>query len=540
VVTGLAIATGIAAFQVSSAGRTRPMRAAALAFVALWALAPAACSTRIPADLLEQGSGRLVDFREGRGANLAVLDRDDRLHLEIDRWWQGENRPNHQRIAAHLPALLHERPERVLVIGIGVGQTPAAFLQHEVATLDAVEIEPALPALIASYFEASWLDDPRVRVVIEDGHSFTAHSERRYDLISLELGQVFRPGVAAFYTEDFYRSARDRLRPGGILSQFLPLPFFTPEHFRRAIATFVAVFPESQLWYNKSELLLIGARDRRLAIEPARLERVVERAREDLRYTHWGGPDHWLERPGNWLGSFLAGPSGLSRLSDGARPYREVHPELDYAASAVSPLDTNELALSELLRAALDPVEDALAAPLAPSEMERALHVRERNLGDLVANALMRQLPALVAGGRLDEARAILERALAANPEKVGALRMLADAHLVDGRPEEAEQAYLAALAIEPADARAILGLAFTRHRMGRVDESLALYARGLRLRPHDAQARNNYGSALAEQDRFAEAEREFEEALRLRPGFADARRNLERVRGAREGAPGS
>ena len=45
--------------------------------------------------------------------------------------WQGQNRKNHQVLAAHIPALLHPDPKSVLVIGLGTGQTARSFLLHD-------------------------------------------------------------------------------------------------------------------------------------------------------------------------------------------------------------------------------------------------------------------------------------------------------------------------------------------------------------------------------------------------------------------------
>jgi hypothetical protein len=45
-------------------------------------------------------------------------------------------------------------------------------------------------------------------------------------------------------------------RSGGIVSQFVPMPFLDAS-FHRVLRTFLAVFPASTLWYNTSELLLI-------------------------------------------------------------------------------------------------------------------------------------------------------------------------------------------------------------------------------------------------------------------------------------------
>lgn len=118
------------------------------------------------------------------------------LQLEIDRWWQGTEQRNHQSVAAHVSLLLHPNPGRVLLVGVGAGQTPARILLHDVERLDCVDLEPAVFAAIRSHFEAGWLEDSRVRTLLTDGRTHLLHGHERYDVVSLELGQPFRPGVA--------------------------------------------------------------------------------------------------------------------------------------------------------------------------------------------------------------------------------------------------------------------------------------------------------------------------------------------------------
>jgi len=108
------------------------------------------------------------------------------------------------------------------------------------------------------------MSDPRVRLITEDGRNLATHTADRYDVISVEVGQVFRPGVASFYTAEFYRRARERLTPTGVFSQFVPIGFLRPDQLRMVVRTFLEVFPQSLLWYNRSELLLIGTRGDRL------------------------------------------------------------------------------------------------------------------------------------------------------------------------------------------------------------------------------------------------------------------------------------
>jgi len=158
--------------------------------------------------------------------------------------------------------------------------------------------------------------------------------------------------VASFYTEEFYRRARERLAPGGILSQFVPVGFLPPETFRSVVATFTRVFPRSTLWYNTAELILMGAASDSFAWDASRVEAKLRdpRIHEDLEYNHWGGAANSLNQPPVLLAGFLAGPRGLSRFSNGAPLCRDDRPTLEYTTSSVDPATTNNevLAVNEL------------------------------------------------------------------------------------------------------------------------------------------------------------------------------------------------
>ena len=162
---------------------------------------------------------------------------------------------------AYPNAFAPESKEYVLVVGAGTGQTPSRFLMYNIDRLDCVDIEPTLFEFIHDHFDSEWMEDERVKLISEDGLNYLNHSDTMYDVIAIEVGQIFRPGIAFFYTADFYHRSRQRLRPGGLLTQLVSLPSLTTDQFRGVIRTFLDAFPQSVLWYNSSDLLLIGVND---------------------------------------------------------------------------------------------------------------------------------------------------------------------------------------------------------------------------------------------------------------------------------------
>ncbi len=126
-ITGVSLSLGITAWWTLETRPSRRLRASwVLVSLLLWGAIPYFCQTRLPRDFLAS-EGTLVDYREGIGANVSVIRKADVLYLEINRMWQGQDRKNHQVMAAHIPALLHPDPKSVLVIGLGTGQTGAVF-----------------------------------------------------------------------------------------------------------------------------------------------------------------------------------------------------------------------------------------------------------------------------------------------------------------------------------------------------------------------------------------------------------------------------
>ena len=65
------------------------------------------------------------------------------------------------------------------------------------------------------------LRDPRVHAVVADGRNFLFTTARRYDVISSEPSNPWIGGLASLFSEEFFRAAQGRLRPGGIMIQWI-------------------------------------------------------------------------------------------------------------------------------------------------------------------------------------------------------------------------------------------------------------------------------------------------------------------------------
>ncbi|MBU8869370.1 MAG: fused MFS/spermidine synthase [Gemmatimonadales bacterium] len=542
IITGLGLAAGLVALFLLEPGfgRGNLMTRATAGALALgiWILVPITAGSRLPADYLGK-SGQLIDFAEGRCTTLAAVRSEDQTTLQINNLWQGSSLKGHQIMAAHVPSLLHPDPQKVLVIGVGVGQTAGRFLLHDVDRLDCVDIERDIFPFIVRHFDSDWMTDPRVQLIPDDGRTYMAHCPESYDIISVEVGQVFRPGVDVFYTREFYAAAAERLNPGGLVAQFVSLSFFQQPEFASVLATFLDVFPHAVLWYNTQELLLIGGRDSQPKLDLKRLtDALKDKAlHRDLAWSHWGGSGFFLNQPGTLLGGFLTGSEGLARLATGGSLYNDDHPALAYATTGVQPGDRLEKQLVPLLKAVLAPFElvvENFPPGIDPSEskvMKLAAETRHWNLGDVLASGLLGQVTDQQSQLDLRATLSLLRKALEQNPHSRLALFNSGKAFLLAGRMEQAEPLLAQAVKLRPdlGMGRRELGLVLLQ--TDRPAEALGHLEAAVSALPEDFASHNYLGTALAITGNLPRAIAEFERALEIQPGEASVLANLRRAR---------
>ena len=129
------------------------------------------------------------------------------------------------KMMVHLPmAFLARPPQNALVVCFGMGTSFRSALSWGVPTT-AVELVPSVPRLVGFYHQdgPDLLVSPLARVVIDDGRRLLERTPEAYDVITIDPPPpVEAAGSGLLYSKQFYALARARLRPGGILQQWLP------------------------------------------------------------------------------------------------------------------------------------------------------------------------------------------------------------------------------------------------------------------------------------------------------------------------------
>ncbi len=400
----------------------------------------------------------------------------------------------YMRALAHVPLLSIDRPEAVLVIGFGVGNTAhAATLHPSIRRVEVADLSRGIleHAGLFSEVNRDVLSDPRVAVYVNDGrHHLQMQQPASFDLITLEPPPIAYAGVAALYSTEFYALARSRLKSGGYLSQWLPAYQVPAPVTLAMVRAFVDVFPQTVLISGaEADLLLLGVNDSRIQIDPARVAGLLANApgvQADLQRLDLGTVREIV-------GAFVGSAGTLAQATRDITPVSDDRPIQEYGVSSL--LDFGE------------------AVPASIVDLRQ----------------VAAWCPACFVGGKpapgvegLDTYLALTDRAYRAPPLDVARARNLAEQH---GRVV-AGSAYLGALVPESADVHNILGIALADR--GRIDEAIAEFREALRLDPGSAQTHWHLGAALAYRGARDEAVDHLRQSVRLDPTNANARHDLE------------
>ncbi|MDJ0522901.1 MAG: hypothetical protein QNJ90_12605 [Planctomycetota bacterium] len=198
----------------------------------------------------------------------------------------------YMRMLGHLPAVLAKDPQNAMVIAFGTGTTAGAVAQHkDVKRLEVVEVSSAVLDLATYFTEANRfvLDDDRVEVVRDDGRNALLLHEPDLDVITLEPLMPYSPAGFPFYTREFYELARDRLREGGVLCQWIPVHAMPVGLYAAFLRAFYEVFPDGTLWFFEQSTALIGRKGTATPDRMTVLDR-LHAVREDLAQAGFADP----------------------------------------------------------------------------------------------------------------------------------------------------------------------------------------------------------------------------------------------------------
>jgi spermidine synthase len=282
-----------------------------------------------------------------------------------------------QLMCAHLPLLLHDKPTDVLVVGLASGISVGAVATHPVERIRVVEIEKAMIPAARLFAETNnhVLDDERVTISVNDARNELEFSPASYDVIINEPSNPWMTVASNLFTEEFFRMARTRVRPGGIFSQWIQTYYLPPEDMRSIIAAFSAAFPHVMLFetIDGVDLLLLGSEDP-LALDLEAIEGRMGELPVRMDLARVG-----MRRPLDVLGLFRMGPAEVEALVDGAPRNTDDNARVEFSAPKTLGMLTIDENLSMIRKYQADILRYIEPQVTEPEERDRIrLYLAER------------------------------------------------------------------------------------------------------------------------------------------------------------------
>jgi hypothetical protein len=185
-----------------------------------------------PYQLLERGPGE---------HGLTTIRAAGHYFQRIHDFAACERDPKRQWIAAYyaFPYRVHERPDRVAVVGAGTGNDVAMAVRMGAGYVDAIEIDPAILAVGSRFHPDDPYHNPHVQPIVNDARSFLRTCPDSYDMIVyglLDSHTLLSHGSnvrldSFVYTVEAFKEARARLTDEGTLS--LAFCVMSPEQGRK-------------------------------------------------------------------------------------------------------------------------------------------------------------------------------------------------------------------------------------------------------------------------------------------------------------------
>ncbi|HEY2990586.1 MAG TPA: fused MFS/spermidine synthase [Candidatus Binatia bacterium] len=400
----------------------------------------------LPTDSLrleEMHRDRVIYYREGLTATVSVHQtHSDYRYFKTNGKVDGSyGDALTMLMTGYVPMLLHPDAQQVAVIGLGTGMTVKAVGTFPaVKRIDVLEIEPAIVEAAAFFAEKNGniLRDKRVRVIPTDGRNYLMAVPKRYDLIISEPSNPWIAGIASLFTRDFYATARQKLSPDGVFTQWIHDYSMSPDDLRMVLRTFSESFPHVSFWnLQESDFLLIGSLKEQQFDYP-RLEKLLsgsETLQSDLR-------DLGLSDLYAVLGFYRMGRKELLALAEGADYNTDDNARLEFSAPRSLGRST-----SDLNRKIIDPF---VAAPPWKGDPPWAAPARHH----------YGFAQALHASGWEDRALAEVQRAIALEPRDADYQLLRAQILVAKEKTGEAAKAAEAVLALDRSKMKKVLTLA--------------------------------------------------------------------------------
>lgn len=203
----------------------------------------------------------IIKAWEGSDCTVSVVRGNDGLAIKInsDYGLGSTNGRIGQACQAEIPLMLKPDAKSVFFLGMGTGISAGAALSDRFPHVERVVTCELSPNVIAASKEFmtnvdgvdltnGLFTDPRSTVLTEDGRHYLMATKEKFDIINADLFVPYHTGAGSLYTTEHFESVEQRLKPGGIFVQWVPVYQVTDFEFHVIGRTMLEVFDQVSIW----------------------------------------------------------------------------------------------------------------------------------------------------------------------------------------------------------------------------------------------------------------------------------------------------
>jgi spermidine synthase len=219
---------------------------------------------------------------------------------------------------------------KVAVIGVGGGFDILTALHFKASEITGIEVNRATLHILqkddADYFR-TWVGDPRVKLVYDDGRHFLKRTDKKFDVIQLSGVDTYSgtPGAANVFSESYLYTVEafelylSRLNPDGVLN-VMRMEHYPPSEMLRILTTAVTALRNAGVDQPAAHIVMLTQKDDRFMALLVK-KTPFTKAEED-RFTQWTATNpyilmllapHLVLPVKDWYWMFLQQPSDFSR-----------------------------------------------------------------------------------------------------------------------------------------------------------------------------------------------------------------------------------
>ena len=216
-----------------------------------------------------QPNANILSYKEGKIANVVVYDfyKEGYKDLYLNGIEEASSRLWHVQLfkmLGILPTLVHPNPDDALMVAFGAGMSAGACAQ-QVKSFECAELNPDIYEVgaIFSHENLDVIHNPNFKLIVNDGRNQILLTPKKYSLIISDATNPLTFDSWPLYTKEFYETCKQKLKPGGIFCQWVPIPL-PNDAIKIILNTFKSVFPHASFWciYGSSQCLMLGTPER--------------------------------------------------------------------------------------------------------------------------------------------------------------------------------------------------------------------------------------------------------------------------------------